>query len=611
MTHVFFHVIAMMRQRMCCKRLALALIYISLVPLTGCNQPVEPKNDAKDESQEQQPGESQKKPTDENVPLLHKAEKYNRIIELAGIGNSARDNQILRFIVGVDDETPHLMTDQEIQNELNDPWATKVLRQNIFPSNIVEVLQQLKLLEQQQGGTLKRRSFLVGEGGQFPVSIPHLNRTFRYIVSWANDQGQAEIFLAIPAGTRDGLTELIAWDSKKQSLNYYRREGTNTWTWRGDTQSAFDPDSRAKGCFACHTNGNLLVKELERPWQNWHSELAGISSEVVPESLRPDDIPEIKELFDERATAQELEAQITKGIERSNRSRVDFRDGKLNNVHSMFSQILLTNNCNLRASEQKIVTVTDTTRFRLPMELFFDQRVFDKVIDLPIPGFATPILWPQYMELLDDANLRFKSGPILIPGIHRDSFFLGLSPIRAFEDSNLKVQLMNKGIVTKRFLVCLAMIDFPNPIFSKIRNSLNGFVSAIPETLTEATPLAAQDTLVEQILTSSNNEREVTADELDTASAAQQFAYYWNLGPDELESVAVEHLSEYLTAVMTRSQTDEGRDEIFKLMIQRRRQYQSIAPGAEQAEFDLLFPRTELEIPLGRMHRKGKFQAIP
>src|SRR5262249_35013405 len=158
------------------------------------------------------------------------------------------------------DSVPRDMTDAEMR-ALNDPWATTVLRKGIFPKDIVEILAALKPLEQQAAGRLERFSFLVGEGGQIPASSAgpeQLNRSFRYVVSWRSTAtSEGDVFVSIPAGSRAGVNELIAWDQVKQGFNFYRRMDPNFWVWRGDTSLASDPGARGQGCFACHPHGTL------------------------------------------------------------------------------------------------------------------------------------------------------------------------------------------------------------------------------------------------------------------------------------------------------------------------------------------------------------------
>ena len=237
------------------------------------------------------------------------------------------------------DAEPRDLTAEEVR-QLNDPWAVHVLRNGTFPKDIVEILAALKPHERPHG-RLTRSAFLVGEGGQISSAVAGpdaLDRTFRYVVAWkSEDTGESEIFLSIPAGTRMGVNELIAWDPQKKGFNFYRRMDPNFWVWRGETSLAAHPRAQRKGCFECHPHGAPLMKELERPWNNWHSEEAGISADVVPQRLRPPDIPELKALFDSREQAQVLEGLIEGGIRRANAGRIELRNGKLTNVPASVS----------------------------------------------------------------------------------------------------------------------------------------------------------------------------------------------------------------------------------------------------------------------------------
>ena len=73
--------------------------------------------------------------------------------------------------------------------------------------------------------------------------------------------------------------EAWAWDNSRGRYNYYKMDNTGTpdgrlsWKFRGSSAGAdlLSPADRGGTCMACHINGGPVMKELLRPWNNWHS----------------------------------------------------------------------------------------------------------------------------------------------------------------------------------------------------------------------------------------------------------------------------------------------------------------------------------------------------
>jgi hypothetical protein len=524
-------------------------------------------------------------------------------------GTRLAPHKVHAFVEGIDTDARE-MEDSEVKT-LNDLWATQVLRPLIlqrrnFPKDIVEILAALKPLEQQSVNRLERSSFLIGEGGQIPVSAGNtqdLNRTFRYVIAWKSAAaGSADIFLSVPAGNRAGVNELIAWDPKKQAFNFYRRMDPDHWFWRGDTSHAFDSRSAGQGCFACHPNGTVLMKELHRPWQNWHSEEASISATVVPENMRPPDIPELKALFDGRAGAQILEELIKGGIGRSSGARTALHGGKLADVPSLFRQLIDSRNPNLLSSRTKGLTAGPTTRLGIPVSFFFNNDAFVQLA-LQITPANTSVSWPDYQKLVVKYGFTLATEGFERAG---DTFFSFLIPEPAFENVSLVTWMMSRQIVSSRFAICLHMVDFPNPVYSPIRDGLLKYVAVLPVEVDTAEIATLEQKLVAAILNEASRQGSVSEDRLDGATAEQQFSFWWNSPTDTLNALSAKHISDYLRRVAANIGTPDGRDAIVRLSISRRNQYRDTLPGSNQAEFDLLLPRVTLDVgqPL-RMRRDG------
>ncbi len=558
-------------------------------------------------TQSQEPPNSNVKRTDSTPRTQSKDRKGYRLDPSNALADSTQarltTRTILRFLEGVDAE-PRDLTIEEVR-QLSDSWAVNVLRKGTFPRDIVEIFAALKPHEK-PGGRLMRSSFLVGEGGQISAAAADpetLDRTFRYVIAWKSDEtGESEIFLSIPAGTRTGVNELIAWDPQKKGFNFYRRMDPDFWVWRGETSLASHPLAQRKGCFECHPFGAPLMKEMQRPWNNWHSEEAGISVEVVPQRLRPPDVPELKALFDSREQAQVLEGLIEGGIRRANTSRIELRNGKLTNVPHLFRQLIDSDNVNLASSRIKSLTAVPTTRIVVPKVFFYNEVAFAS-LGITVPPVPTSIPWPTYQALSVKYEFALAAGEFKQPG---DTFFMFLIPEPAFETTDLLEQAVRAKLVTPRLALCLLLVDFPNPVFSPVRNGLLKHVAKLPEEASRSDLASLETALVQSILAEAAAKGPVAEMQLEGATAEQQFAYYWQLPAADLSTRATLHLNDYLRAAAAAATADAGLDGWARLSISRRREYQTTFPGLNQAEFPLLLPRANFPLTrFLRMRRDG------
>lgn len=100
--------------------------------------------------------------------------------------------------------------------------------------------------------------------------------------------------------------------------------GVMSWKFQGSSASmtALDPTKRARTCTGCHVNGAPIMKELLRPWNNWHS-IDDSIAHLRPG--RPISRPvAIDPKTDGRLTgAEQLEGMIIRGVNRLNQRRVD------------------------------------------------------------------------------------------------------------------------------------------------------------------------------------------------------------------------------------------------------------------------------------------------
>ena len=511
-------------------------------------------------------------------------------------GKVASPIPIFRFIEGLDSQKKEL-SHSEISNELNDPWARLVLRKGKNPEDLNQILAALLPFELRSENPLIRSSFVVAEGSQIPLGnddvSKKLNRNFRLVVLW--DAGQDErIFLSTPAGDRFGFHELISWDPQKEAFNYYRRQKGNQWIWRGDTRHAFKMQSRGNGCFKCHTNGTLVMKELKRPWNNWSTEEASISAEAVPRHIRPPDQPQIRALFDEHKLAQILENKVRAGIAQANRARLKARKGKINNTRSLFRQLIDSRNVNLVTSGTKGISSTAGSHMRIPITFFINWEAF-RILGFPLKPVNTSVSWGRYLQLISDSGFQFA----LIDGEFRqigDTYFAFFVPEPAAEDIDLLRRMVQNGLVPPKLAASFLMVDFPNPVYSPRRNHLLRYLGSIPDSMPGENNVSDPSRqLAENIRKVAQTQSPCKIEDPAMCTPEQEFVRFW-LSPDENWRVQfAAQIQNYLKLVSESLQDSDKLKNFIMLSISRRHDFKTSAPGANLFETNLLFPRTNLD----------------
>ena len=227
-------------------------------------------------------------------------------------------------------------------------------------------------------------------------------------------------------------------------------------------------------------------------------------------------------------------------------------------------------------------------------------------LGVTVPPVPISILWPTYRALTDKYEFALEDGN----GFRQagDTFFSLLIPEPAFETTDLLEQAVRAKLVTPRLALCLLLVDFPNPVFSSVRNGLLKHVDKLHTEAAESEVASLEAALVRSILAEAAAQGPVAEAHLEGAAAEQQFAYYWQVPPAQLATLATRHLHEYLNAAAAAAAADAGLDGWVRLSISRRREYQATFPGLNQAEFPLLLPRTNL--PLTRFLRMRRDGAV-
>jgi hypothetical protein len=491
---------------------------------------------------------------------------------VAGPSQGAPAPQILRFIEGVD-SAPTPMSADDMAAQLNDPWGALVLRkQEKFPANLKEVLSVAPLPNQS--------SFFVSETGQIPVDAANatLQREFRLVVSRTQPGNASIILVSAPAGSREGFTELMSWDTTKQAFNFYRRQDGNQWFWRGDTRDALQSASAGKGCFLCHVHGAPIMKELREPWNNWHSQSSPIPPEAIPTKELRDDPLFQRPPDGTKKNGEELEHTVRGWTSMAMTARVKaaMRGTVLTDARALLRPLFETTAVNLSTSMDISDRTTDRPTMDLPVNFFINSDVLSGVLRIKI-ALKPSVKREFYQASLTAFNFRLEDGTFVRKG---DTHFGFLVPEPSVGDTETIRQLILQKVVSARFATCVLLVDFPNPIYSAARARLLQYVPA--EASIDNGSTDVENRTADAIVAAAANQPDGSPEKL--------FAANWNKTPDQLRTDAEQMVRNYLQSVQDNLGKPEGFYAYTRLAQSRRDRFARSALN----EFPLLLPKNDI-----------------
>lgn len=481
---------------------------------------------------------------------------------------------LYRFVRGVD-ERPAPMPPEQLRN-LRDPLAAGLLCRGIFPMTVQELLAELtaaKLVPLQQ-------SYIVGEAGQIApeqAQAAGLFRDLRYVVVRSDRADQADLLVSTSAVDPPETTflQVAAWDDEQGLFNYYMRDASS-WVWAGDSYSALDPASRGKGCFDSHVNGSVVMKELQAPWLHWKSMNASVL-------LADDDPLRADPLFRNALGAENLERTIRATVTRWTSARMDriAKAGRIDHPDWLLRQLCTTTTVNLASSdkESRLLAASPGDRLIVPPSFWLNVDLLLNTLEIPADFDPPAVPAPLYAASLDTHKYALVQQDIRLPG---DTHFAFCVPEPAFEDTEVVAQLVRRGMLTKRLVACVAMVDFPNPVFSQARAQLLEHAPG-PLELSADEPDRLSATFAAAIL--------AAAEQAPDGSPEREFAANWALGEDGWRDAFAARLAAYINAVAERAVTQDGFDGYARLAESRRNQFR----GMRLAEFALTLPTTNIQ----------------
>jgi hypothetical protein len=513
-----------------------------------------------------------------------------------------RPNTLYRRVLGLDAQ-PRPMTPDELAG-LEDPFGRLLRSGQPFPLTVRQLLAAVDALDGTPERLPNQLVFLVADGGHIPWTpeTNTLHRSFRFAIA----RGSGDFPLLISSSTAldsaaDGaFLQVLGWDAVHEVFHYYERL-RGTFFWAGRSTHALEDGTRGKGPFDSHVNGSMVMKELRAPWLHWHAPQAGINGDA----LAPDDPLRDDVVFTARVSAERLEGLVVRpGIRRWNEARVRKaidEDGVWRRVRHFLRQAITDTTVNLATSETASHVLTDEALLRPPLSFFLNRDTLLDTLGL-VPDDPTvaniDIPGALYRQCLTRYDVHRTDGRHRVEG---DSHFAFLTPEPAFEDTHLVDQMVSAGLLTPRFLACLSMTDFTNPVFSPRRATLLRYV---PRELRDANPGEALATKFAEAVRAAVTAGANGADRVD--SPEREFLAHWDT-PD-WQTAGIQAITDYFVALKAGMANLDVVDGWFRLAESRRRRFRR----RPLAEFSLSTPRTNipLDAPPLRMTPQGRAEPI-
>lgn len=388
------------------------------------------------------------------------------------VGDEAKSAPLFSFILGID-QHPRPMVRSEIES-LGDFFTQQILLKDNNPLTLLELIDHISNLKGEHNLAI-RKMFLVAEGGQHHLNNPDFEMNARLAFTWqkSNSTPPDLLLSTVPSlNSTESLLQVIAWSTKDNAFHFFERKH-GVWGWAGNSFHALNPASRGKGPFDSHINGGLVMKELKFPWAHWHSQ----SSTISRANFAKDSEFNTHPIFGISNGAEELEPIVKTGIRRWTQSRIkeDIKNTWFENFPAYFRQILTPTSVNLassstefRRAEKKVLGLP--TSFFMDIDcLEFAATSIDPLTEA-IPAGKLELNGDLYKKQALALNMHIVTDEGI--SLKGDTHFCFLVPERAFEDLEVARQLVENGVLSARILLCLLMVDFPNPVESEKRASL-------------------------------------------------------------------------------------------------------------------------------------------
>jgi hypothetical protein len=516
----------------------------------------------------------------------------------------AQPYSVYRFIEGVDPCLQWLSAADLAQ--LQDPFAVNVLQKGVgqpdlWPSSVEQIVSLVSAIP---GFAANQQSYLLGEGSQITASVVSrdASRNLRYVITWGATASPSVFLSAAPTGTHPGrpasFLQVIGFDQKKNIFNYYQyisdyKQPTRTWVWAGDSIWSRNAQSAGQGCFACHINGALNMKELSTPWNNWGSPRATISVGNIPAAVAQDPLYIALSGADVlQNNFQNLQSRYTHGLVVSS-----IKNGTISNVPALLNRLINTTTVNFQSSFSKPVDATDV---QVPPDFF----LFHSALTMPqinllftMPPLTIPrSMHGAFVSQHNFALQQLSGGSQLVYQQSGTNFFAFFVPVPAFEDMVAIRELINQQVIDANFAASVLLVDFPNPVFSAQRSSLMKYAEQIPtaQVLVSGAPnpnsVPAQ--FIALVTAAAQSQPQCNSPALVSCTPEQQFLHF--AGHSDWQQRALDQVNPYFAAIGQRISTEAGATDYLTMSVSRQSQFGQASGIGNLDEFSLLLPCSDL-----------------
>ncbi|CAG8443577.1 12763_t:CDS:1 [Funneliformis caledonium] len=504
--------------------------------------------------------------------------------------NMKDGNWFFRFVLGLNSEPiPVTKDDLDI---FDDHFGNKLFK--LWDSNLpIEKIFTLRHLLNSTLSDTKQKSFMVADGAHISWSeeTKDIDRQVRFVITCQTNKDQKQptdlIFIvSSPVLDSDELfLQVAAWSKTHRAFNFYQRNNKNEWWWLGNSWHALKDPTRGKGPFDGHVNGALVMKELNRPWLHWHSQMFTISDCLDPKTpLRHEPI------FENRLDAVELEHIVKDAVSEWNTVRLDNATDPssldVNNVTEFMRQVIDNTTYNIIAIDKGYSIIMSQDDLTIPASFFINIDMINQLSDYIDPDLSPiKINADMYLKSIKKYEVCLKVGGKVIE--QGDGMFAFPVPEPAFEDTSLLSTLLNSrrmnkvevpALLSPKFILCLFMIDFCNPLDSMCRRRLMKY---IPDTARYDNSTKSYD-LVENIVKNIKS----GANNSPKESVEAVFLGYWDLTDEVLKKNCKMIIEQYFANLQINLQKQDGVDDLIRLAESRRRLFRSKPLN----EFDLTLP---------------------
>lgn len=517
--------------------------------------------------------------------------------------------KMYRFIEGIDKCLVPLS--QSELEQLNDPFATKILRKGIYPNTVAD-------LDKKIGDKLgyKPTTYIVGEGVQIPAAVSSRDniRGLRYLFTWGNNENESKIMMSkLGATSKKSMTEVISFDEKSNEYNYYllrpqvpefyaKKDFPFVWAYVGNGSMAQGTPAMGHGCFSCHHNGTPVMREIELPWNNWHSQRAITASTQLP-----------KDIVTEGYFIQRRGADVFEPIIRGNfqeyytnwlKKRTTNQNGvtQIRDVDKMLRHVTTNTTVNLKSSDVQSEGInTSPPNLDIagvpPNDTFLADTLLQTTLGLDYKTLSVKLPRKEYDAYLKEHNFKLVGTKEFFRGSEKafeypgSTYFAFFVPQVPAEDIYMTQKLMQSKILTNKFVASILMVDFKNPLFSEKRTSLDKYAQQITTgTITNGVSSVPGD-FVDKI--KQTGAKACAAGNFDNCSAEEQFLYNWELPDQEWKQITAKRLQTYVNSIAN-LEPSQRLDYLMRWSVKQQMSFAKEPRFCKFFESRSLFPESDL-----------------